>query len=789
MLNLWDPIELEGLTIYRDDVDVRKFYALPDQPVIRADEGGAPEFLFIKYFAVGATAADDVGGGYVQLRANLTIGSERRQRVLDGLRTRLEGEKASGARPFDKPVTLTEPLLASPTWTKGEVKLLTFAAREDGVVTQAAVSPLPDLSSELGASAVIELNPHGAEIFWTAFETGQIPIVLAYDVSYLARVPAGSLVVKARREEVKTKLWARAMPWLWQPRVLRYKKLTLPGGSPTLTPLLLAQLRGVHGPKMVVAALPKPEVKTTLRTTITIESHAGLAAHDELPMDMRDQMMTLATELISESLVGPALFPETAPAGMNESGEDLAVLADEDSSTDSDFTLELSQDGVVERRIAPNGPLNLLVGEENFQNVFVEKDPNGEFFSVLDVLATSEGVDFEADGIALVMLEVRYDQVDDVSGQTVRPPPDQQPQKRLDAEHPEARWRFRLARRAGGGFKREYSYQTKVIYRSSQEDSASPRLLSSDQILNINPRSLMALKVELALTAPETVVESARVDLRYERPDGEVLDATRVLTPGEPRQSWFQVTGALREATAADPQYTYRVTWTLVGVGAVEGPWRESRDQTLVVASPLARTLRFSLQPQGMGEGAVRLAGTLIYEDAARGYEVRRAFDIASGAASVEVAVPVLEDGPDTARVEWRLVMADGTRREGTVERAQTGLVSVGPEVESRLRVEVSPVLLDFDADVKLAVVRLHYVDAENDVEARATLQFKKDAAGSHENPQVWTVDLADKDLSAFDYIVDFVKLDGGRQRVEASGVTDTLLLLERPAVDDGGGN
>ena len=46
MLNLMDSLEVEGVVILRDDEDPRKFYLLPDQPVIPLDDRNVPEFLF-----------------------------------------------------------------------------------------------------------------------------------------------------------------------------------------------------------------------------------------------------------------------------------------------------------------------------------------------------------------------------------------------------------------------------------------------------------------------------------------------------------------------------------------------------------------------------------------------------------------------------------------------------------------------------------------------------------------------------------------------------------------------
>src|SRR5215831_335260 len=109
MLSLLDPIELEDLVVFRDDLDPCKFYVLPDQPVIPLEREGEPEFLFIKYVNDLASGAIDLGGGILQFRSTLTIDPARRQRVVDALRARLEQDKAAGRKPLGNAITGTEP--------------------------------------------------------------------------------------------------------------------------------------------------------------------------------------------------------------------------------------------------------------------------------------------------------------------------------------------------------------------------------------------------------------------------------------------------------------------------------------------------------------------------------------------------------------------------------------------------------------------------------------------------------------------------------------------------------
>ena len=126
MLSLLDPVELEDIVIFRDDVEPQKFYPLPDQPIIPIDDQGNPEFLFIKYVKDVDTLPEgdrNVGGGLLQFRSVLTMKADRRVKIVDALRRRLKQEKAAGRKPFGHAIDSTEPLLAAPLWTSGKINL------------------------------------------------------------------------------------------------------------------------------------------------------------------------------------------------------------------------------------------------------------------------------------------------------------------------------------------------------------------------------------------------------------------------------------------------------------------------------------------------------------------------------------------------------------------------------------------------------------------------------------------------------------------------------------------
>src|SRR6476661_3925665 len=158
MLSVMDPIEVEGVVVFRDDDESSKFYVLPDEPVIPLDDAGVPDFLFIKYLKDVATLADgqESGGGWVGFRTVLTMKPERRQKIVDALRAQLTREQAAGKKPFGHAIESLEPVLADPVWTDGTVSLSTFKVSDTGLVKQATDKVPVDLAGSLGASMSVD---------------------------------------------------------------------------------------------------------------------------------------------------------------------------------------------------------------------------------------------------------------------------------------------------------------------------------------------------------------------------------------------------------------------------------------------------------------------------------------------------------------------------------------------------------------------------------------------------------------------------------------------------------
>lgn len=783
MLSVMDPVELDDLVVFRDDEDARKFYVLPDQPVVWTNEEGEPEFLFIRYIKdLERVSADETPGeGYVQFRTTLTIAADRKARVASALKARLEDEKARGYKPLGLTIGSTEPLLAAPLWTKGEVSLATFRVGDTALVRYATEKSPADLSGDLGASFRLVLDADGAEIFWSAFkEYGQsVPILITYQLTYRARVSA-RLVVKAKREVLHRQVWRYARPYyLMAQGFPRYVRMAHPG---SLSQAALTTIRA-QSTRPVVALIDPIVLRTAVHESITtneidVEIETDQAAGGEEEAKIRDLMFKVASDVLSEKLI-PALFGAgTFPAAESEQATkpgQLLRVPEGDSTETATFDLTLDHRTTIERVVSPNGPIGLAVQDANaLSRCFRELRLSDGFFKAMRVLVSTAGVHFERDGIDKIHVWLRYDQVDD--GHPTRAHVRHEFDGVITSETATLTFPFDLARSASGGHKRAYEYRTKVFYKQGPPSPADDGLWlsSSDRMLIITPAVVGAIRVDAVLTATKAF-DSASLELRHEA-RGQMFKTTLSLTPDASRKTWFQYTGAPQASnTARTPAtYTYQVRYHRGSDQIVTSP-QESTSEVLEIGNPFARTLSYTLLPKGSFDGISAIAGELVYDDAAHSYVVRRPFQLQKLTDSVTVDIPVLADSPGQARWSARVIHTDGRISDLPAGAGPPGSYTLGGG--AALVVQILPDLIDFERDVQLAIVELSYEDPANSIAERKTFTFSK----SVKAPQTWIVSRRDATRNTYDARIRYVAYDRTKNSEARLDDTDQqVLLLDR---------
>ncbi len=778
MLNLMDPVSLENLVLFRDDEDPRKFYLLPDQPVLSVDEKGVPDFYFIKYVYDATTHGDDqLGGGYVQFRTVLTIGQDRHDKVIAGLKQQLEQDKQAGKKPFGVAITATDPVLAAPLWTDGKVGLQTFKVGDKELVVKDTDTVPVDLAGSLGASVNLQLDPEGAEIFWASFKNfadQQIPILITYQLTYKARVSA-NMEIHADRTTIEQQLWQRASPepYYFHPQTARWVKLA---HTEPLTRASLATLQ-TKNVNRVAAGIASNKVNDTIHSCVTDGTinvridvdEAG--AKDASGNSVQDMLLKVASDVLSGKVI-PALFGDGAPAqpasdSEQNSAPTTAINILPDSQTTAKFDISLTSNSTIERTCNPNGPIHVLIDNPDaFAACFKELPPRDGFFAIMHVTASTTGIDFAQDGIRVIHVFIRYQQVDEMN--PAKPKINQLYDGMLKADTDTLRFRFNLARDAQGGFKRDYEFRTDIYYANGDVTSHPDNWASgTDQMLAINPAAMGAVRVEAALTAPRELVKSARVALRYKRSDGALLSETLDLTPDANRKSWLQPTGEIGKAgTAANPlQYSYQAVYEIDG-GQIAMPWVTSADQSLEIPGPFTSRMTFDLRPQGSFDGVANIAGDVTYNDAVHQYRIVKSFTFSKLGDMFELSVPAMDGGPQEVSYTARINRADGSTMDLPPGHGAAGTIWIGLPT---LKIDVHPEGIDFDKDVQLAVVHLSSSDG-----SETTLTFTKASSGV----QSWSMPVGAAGAH-YDADVRFIAYDRSKNaEVQQKNLSDKQLVL-----------
>jgi hypothetical protein len=784
MLSIMDPVELDDLVVFRDDEDARKFYVLPDQPAIPNDADGEPEFLFIKYIKDVETTTEEEapGAGYVQFRTVLTNSAERRERLINSLKARLEEDKAAGKKPLGLEITSTEPLLAAPLWSKGEVALATFKVSDTGLVRHATETAPADLAGDLGASFRLDLDENGSEIFWGAFKDygEQVPILITYQLNYKARV-AAKMTIKAKRDVIQQQLWNYAQPYrLLATNFLRYVPMQHQG---VLSASALGSLR--MRDQTVAAMIPRrllPQImqESMIRNEIEVRIETDQAGGGEEETKVRELMFKVASDVLSDRLI-PALFGQGSMPGAGSESDraatkDLLEVKDLPAG-DATFDLTLDHQTTVDRQVNPNGPIQLAVeAPEKLAGCFKELRLSDGFFKQMKVVASTAGVNFERDGIDRIHVWLRYDQVDEQN--PAKPHVRHEFDAAITKETETIPFRFDLARLPAGGHKRGYQYRTKVYYRQGPPSPPDDGtwIDASDRTLIITPGVIGAIRVQVALTMKG--VESVRVLLEHDA-GGKTHKGSLELNPETPVRTWFQYTGAVRSAADASmaPAYRYQAIYRIAG-SELSVQWRESTSDLLEIGNPFSRKLSYTLLPKGSFEGISAIAGEVVYNDSPHNYRARFPFKLEKLTDSFAIDIPALEGGPDQANWTARAIHSDGTIRELAPGSGPSGTYTLGGG--SAMSVQILADLINFDSDVQLAIVELAYDDPANGIGERKTLTFSKTAKA----PVTWIVPRHDAARNKYSAHIRYVAYDRAKStEVTLQDIDQQVLLLDRAAV------
>ena len=454
----------------------------------------------------------------------------------------------------------------------------------------------------------------------------------------------------------------------------------------------------------------------------------------------------------------------------------LRTISQEERKT---ITYSLDQVTAQARHATPQGQLLMLCSAAELAQRIHPIDLNNPLFQRLKITIECPDVDFAAEGVAQMTVEIRYGVRPDGTG-----PKDtgaallRQTSDRVDLEFFVDHTR-----------NLEYEYRLVVDYRadfgvgSRQTHVEGPWTPTELRTLAVHPRWLQLMvpaRVVLAPNVPTDVTE-VQVSVRYRRPDLGIDDGhLLVLSPGHRAELV-----PLRLASPGD-----QVTFTPVVF------YSDGASETLpaqVLPSALAKdALSLGVPRAGRLEGDIILVDALgevsrsVVDLQVSQHDAlvdNRSLEITGAASRVLWSVRLPDrDAPASLRWRQRVSFADGGLEEGEWGPGTSTNLVAGVPAEGVLTVVVRYVGAPPSAfGLAGLVVELAYADPGGDATfAQTEALFFDDASVGQ--PQEWRVRLADRAARTYTWSLTSLRADGTQSSTTPQPAVQDRLFVRPPA-------
>lgn len=750
MLNLFDTEKVPGVPhvqVYRDDERANRFYVVTERVRLARDESGEPLATFILYARdvdrVGE--GEDIARGYLSLSTQVVVTPDEEQLILAHLRAKLAAERTRRSW-FLRLINLTgasgEPEISYPSqFVDGSVS---FTLLTPDLVPVTAGSGKPSLINSNLASFSSSLTQDGAELLRQVLEGGDVPAIVAYDLTFLARIPAVTIRIHGDRRE-----FLREIITHYSETHTRTTEVDIFG--------FITYTYREHFTKTITTM---EQFRSSFQS-ITIDIDDRDFRDEPEAQDLTKKLEEMALAIFKDTVM-PSMFAAMAAIPPEQrKGFDSVVQTLEGTV---DITLRRSD--VVEKQIHPNGQLRSLLTPEEITGVMRVLDLGQPTFQELAVNVQAN-VDFEHDPVFGLKVFCEYDQQDDRRNVRVR-----KAKEFLirDADHVD-RFRVLMAKGTDGAPKDSYRYWSKIIYRETGEEvrvPASGSIETTERELVISYRRLGFVKVTLSLGSMPETVRSVLVRVRCPGVAGPSGDRTFELTREAPSAVFFTYTGRTDQAS----EYAYSMVYVLTDGQRVDVAEQPGSSETLVVRDPFELGAGTTFVAQGDFAVIDRIVVDALYVDEANDLRVAHHAELAANGQSSPWMFGLRD--PDKLDFEYNVAVLfrDGSRSmQGPLPGRLSSTTFVGSGAVAALEVKLVP---NWDsAKYRMALVELEYVDPANGIERREAYQLRPDDEAS------FKVQLQDRTLRRY------------RHRIRLLGVppepdvdqgwqdgTDTFLLV-----------
>lgn len=791
MLNFYNHFivpTVPDVTLFHDDQDPNLFYMLSARPkVVHADDG-TPLFNLIAFardFKALAKAteelpAGDLEGGLLNMTVSLEVSEADQLKI----RTFIQSQTAPFLRfrpiLMDRgridvaPLVFTRPIkLTYPTWVDGKVNFSIIPSEIPSFVKAHGGSDKPSLVQTNMAAYEALLGQEGVRLLRFSLQKGICPGTLAYDVSFVARIPKMSISITGNAKDVYNEIKTHATI-----------TETYTGGGKTSVfqfPAVnsLQEMRSMFASLDIKMSFEdfRPDNAGSLETEATkkIQEVALDIALDYLKQ--RFCSPGFSPGLKAEKLgVDPLFHDPSKPANAPPMPANQLWLKDFKQTMDGSLDFKISAQTTTTIRKFPNAGLDTAIPREEIEKRIVEADLSKPIFSFLDV-PIRVNADYAADPIAQIKVFCSYDETDEVTHirKTERQTFD------FDTGTEKKFFRAVMAKRADGSPKDKFTYAAQIVYKSSTPAQDIKPVETTDRSLTITYEKLSCVNVKALWGAiPPDVVQSVTVRFNYPRFTSPTTTKEVVLSPSKPEDSWFTYTGGDKSL-----EYEYESSFLLKTGKSIILPMQKSQRDRLIINAPFIDSLEVDFVAQGDFEGKNTTGGRHLtsvlvevsYEDQPNNITTKTRGTLSKSGERWTFRQHLIDGDARAYSYRADLLYNDGTRVEGKVIPGDgRSLVFVGETTTDIVDVTVVTSLIDWSI-YRMVTVILNYSDPENSVSSNQVTNFTPANIGE---TRVWRIGLKDPSKTEYSFQIIAAGIDPARNK--ALPVTKTrnpVLIIE----------
>ncbi len=738
MLSIPAYAQVEGITIFRDDVEFNRFYYLSRSPRLLKSDDGKPMFTFLRYQFPLNRAEGELGGGYLVFTTTL----KEEQQALDSKVKPVLVAKMRSENPLA--TNIPEPIIAPVDFTDGTGNLIIM---KDNRMIKTVTLGKPSLMGDNTISVAVELNSDAATLFFEALRRGGSIAAIEYNLTFPVRLPAVTIRAHVDSQEVKTV-------------VMGYTEGQVVNGSVWGDDEHTERHRTSISESMESQGLVQLEI---------------LKGSVELSQEDMESLRAFAFRALDEFIKKNFLAGGTVETVEDRKSQWMTFLSQDIKAK---FDLNVSYRDVISRQYNPSAQVNPSFLGARAEDVVLEIDLQNApwYFNTLTVtLDTNLDFDAYSDIVHSVVGHLSYDQPRADGTRIVK----RESFVFTKADRKPKQFQTRIAEVG----KDKYHVDIEVNYKSGprlQATLASLDTTTRNLTLSVPNPGVMEVQFSASPKAFGDALTAIEVDVEYADPRNNIQSATEtiILTTEKPDFKYRRVIYA-----PWTKPFRYRATYVLTsGSQRSTTPWIEASSDTRFVTINTPFDQEFSLQILASADWkeVLQIVVDLEYSDPASDFRMAQSFNFQKDTSMRQVWKFLIRD-PQYRSFTYTqtIIFQNGVITSFPPQTRTTDTLVVGNALGGVVTMEVDPSDTRLGSDVVRVIARLTYSDPDNNVLDTETLVFR-----NANEIKEWQIARADSKKNNYIFDIEYFIRDGTRRRLvdQVGIITSTRDFLALPA-------